>query len=224
MAPYQEAVDIAREIGDRRLLAKALLNRSFVQDFSPGALDHRVRLLQESLEVADEDDVFLHGQIWSALGYLQMFLGDIAGASESAGRALPLQRESGDRFALVETLISLAGLAFFRADIDEVRRRLGEATALVTDGSSPFNVNVFALLLPYARIANEEGRHDVAARLVGAYNRVEDDYDLHIPDVGIAFWETPSWPRTRRSETTRTSEPGERIRAQPRRDAHARRR
>jgi predicted ATPase/class 3 adenylate cyclase len=191
LAPYQEAVDIAREIGDRRLLANALLNRSFVQDFSPGALDHRVRLLRESLEVADDDDVFLQGQIWSALGYLQMFLGDIAGASESAGRALPLQRESGDRFALVETLISLAGLAFFRADIDEVRRRLGEATALVTDGTSPFNVNVFALLLPYARIANEEGRHAVAARLVGAYNRVEDDYDLHIPDIGIAFLGDP---------------------------------
>ena len=122
LAPYQEAVEIAREIGDRRLLARALLNRSFVQDFSPGALDHRVRLLQESLEVADEDDVFLRGQIWSALGYLQMFSGDIAGAFESTGRALDLQRESGDRFALVETLIGLAGLAFFRGDIDEVRR------------------------------------------------------------------------------------------------------
>jgi predicted ATPase/class 3 adenylate cyclase len=188
---YQEAVEIAREVGDRRLLANALLNRSFVQDFSPGAMDHRVRLLQESLEVAGEDDVFLRGQIWSALGYLQMFSGDIAGASESTGRALALQRESGDRFALVETLIGLAGLAFFRGDIDEVRRRLGEATALVTDGSSPFNVNVFALLLPYARIANEEGRHAVAARLVGAYNRVEDEYDLHIPDVGIAFLGDP---------------------------------
>jgi tetratricopeptide (TPR) repeat protein len=191
LAPYQEAVDIAREIGDRRLLARALLNRSFVQDFSPEAMDHRVRLLQESLEVADEDDAFLRGQIWSALGYLQMFSGDIAGASESTRRALALQRESGDRFALVETLIGLAGLAFFRGDIAEVRRRLGEATALVTDGSSPFNVNVFALLLPYARIANEEGRHDDAARLIGAYNRVEDDYDLHIPDVGIAFLGDP---------------------------------
>jgi predicted ATPase/class 3 adenylate cyclase len=191
LAPYQEAVEIAREVGDRRLLANALLNRSFVQDFSPEAMDHRVRLLQESLEVADEGGVFLQGQIWSALGYLQMFLGDIAGASESTGRALALQRESGDRFALVETLIGLAGLAFFRGDIDEVRRRLGEATALVTDGSSPFNVNVFALLLPYARIANEEGRHDDAARLVGAYNRVEDDYDLHIPDVGVAFLGDP---------------------------------
>ena len=62
---------------------------------------------------------------------------------------------------------------------------------MVTDGSSPFNVNVFSLLLPYARIANEEGRHDDAARLVGAYNRVEDDYDLHIPDVGVAFLGDP---------------------------------
>ena len=191
LAPYQEAVEIAREIGDRSLLARALLNRSFVQDFSPEALDHRVRLLQESLEVADEDDAFLRGQIWSAMGYLQMFVGDIAGAFESTGRALALQRESGDRFALVETLIGLAGLAFFRGEITEVKRWLREATALVTDGASPFNVNVFALLLPYARIANEEGRHDDAARFVGAYNRVEDDYDLHIPDVGIAFLGDP---------------------------------
>jgi predicted ATPase/class 3 adenylate cyclase len=191
LAPYQEAVEIARELGDRRLLAQALLNRSFVQDFSPEAMDQRVRLLQESLEVAGEGDVFLQGQIWSALGYLQLFSGDIAGASESASRALALMRESGDRFALCETLVGLAGLAFFRGDIDEVRRRLGEATALVTDGSSPFNVNVFALLLPYARIANEEGRHDDAASFVGAYNRVEDDYDLHIPDIGVAFLGDP---------------------------------
>jgi predicted ATPase/class 3 adenylate cyclase len=191
LAPYQEAVEIARELGDRTLLAHALLDRSFVQDFSPGALDHRVRLLQESLEVAEDDDVFLQGKVWSALGYLQMFLGDIDGASESTQRALALQRESGDRFALCETLVGLSGLAFHRGDLVEARRWLDEATALVTDGTSPFNVNVFTLLLPYARMANVEGRHDEAARLVGAYNRVEDDYELHIPDVGIAFLGDP---------------------------------
>ena len=72
--------------------------------------------------------VFLQGQIWSAFGYPQMFLGDIAGATESTGRALALQRESGDRFALVETFIGLAGLSSFRpatlerSDVGSVRR------------------------------------------------------------------------------------------------------
>ncbi len=58
-ALYREAVDIAREVGNRRLLSQALLNLSFVQDFTPQALEERTALLRESLAAAEERDLFL---------------------------------------------------------------------------------------------------------------------------------------------------------------------
>jgi hypothetical protein len=71
----------------------------------------------------------------------------------------------------------------------EMRRHLDEATAIVAGSSSP--VNLCTLLLPYARLANRDGRHHDAARLVGAYNRIEEDYDVHIPQVGVIFLGDP---------------------------------
>jgi predicted ATPase/class 3 adenylate cyclase len=186
---YREALEIAREVGDRRLLAQALLNLSFVQDFTPRGLEERTALLEESLAVSGDGDLFLQGQIWTAFGYLRLFVGDKPGAAERIERALAVQRKSGDRFGLSESLSGLAGLAFDAGDIQEMRRRLGEATAIVAESSSP--INLCTVLLPYARIANHEGRHRDAARLVGAYNRVEEDYDVHIPPVGVQFLGDP---------------------------------
>jgi predicted ATPase len=187
---YGEAVEIAREVGDRRLLSHALLDLSFVQDYTPKALEERAALLEESLRVAEDDDHFLNGQIWTAFGYLKMFHGDVEGAAERLQGAVAFFRQSGNRFALSEGLSGLAGIAFMTGDMAEMHRHLQEATAIVTEASSP--VFLLGVLLPYARVANAEGRHRDAARLVGAYNRVEADFDVHIPDIGVVFLGDPA--------------------------------
>ena len=187
---YGEALEIAREVGDRRLLSRALLDLSFVQDYTPAALEERTALLEESLRVAEEDDYFLKGQIWTAFGYLNIFRGDVQGAAERLEGAVALLRQSGNRFALSEGLSGLAGIAFITGDMAEMHRHLQEASEIVAEASSP--VFLLAVLLPYARFANEEGRHRDAARLVGAYNRVEADFDVHIPDIGVVFLGDPA--------------------------------
>ena len=187
---YGEEVAIAREIGDRRLLSRALLDLSFVQDYTPEALEERTAMLEESLRVAEDDDHFLKGQIWTAFGYLKMFYGDVDGAGERLERAVALLRRSGNRFALSEGLSGLAGIAFMTGDMVKMNRHLQEATAIVAEASSP--VFLLGVLLPYARVANEEGRHRDAARLAGAYNRVEADFDVHIPDIGVVFLGDPA--------------------------------
>ena len=187
---YREALDIAREVGERRLISQALVNMSFVQDFTETGLEERIRLLEESLEVAEEDDLFLRGQIWTAMGYLRLFSGDRAGAREKLERAVALQRQSGDLFALSESLTGMAGLAFDAGDMDEMRRYLDEASEIILPTLNPFEL--LTLLLPYARIANHEGRPHDAARLTGMYNRLEDDYDVHIPDIGVTFLGDPA--------------------------------
>jgi predicted ATPase/class 3 adenylate cyclase len=183
LGPYLEALEIAREVGDRRLLSEALLNRSFVQDYSEEGMAERLASLEECLEVTADDDVLTLGLIYTAFGYLRLFAGDRAGAAEQLEHAVELQRTTGETYAMAESLIGLTGLAYDAGDLAEMRRYLDEASRVVLPTRNP--VELCTLLLPFGRIANHEGRHEDAARLMGAYRRIEDDYDVHIPRIGV---------------------------------------
>jgi non-specific serine/threonine protein kinase len=189
LGPYLEALEIAREVGDRRLLSEALLNRSFVQDYSEEGMAQRLASLEECLEVTENDDVFTLGLIYTAFGYLRLFVGDPAGAAEQLEHAVELQRTTGETYAMAESLIGLTGLAYDAGDLVAMRRHLDEASAVVLPTRNP--VELCTLLLPFARIANHEGRHEDAARLMGAYRRIEDDYDVHIPRIGVEYLGDP---------------------------------
>ena len=67
--PYEEAAEIAREIGDRQLLSRAIFDLAFLPfvtelDFNRGEL-----LLQEALAESADDDRALHARIWSNLDF-----------------------------------------------------------------------------------------------------------------------------------------------------------
>jgi hypothetical protein len=187
--PYLEALEIAREVGDRRLLSEALLNRSFIQDYSEEGMAERLASLQECLEVTEDDDVFTLGLIYTGFGYSRMFVGDRAGAAEQLERAVELQRATGETYAMTESLVGLTGLAYDAGDLVEMRRYLDEASRVVLHTRNP--VELCTLLLPFARIANHQDRHEDAARLMGAYRRIEDDYDVHIPRIGVEYLGDP---------------------------------
>jgi predicted ATPase/class 3 adenylate cyclase len=189
VGPYVEALEIAREVGDRRLLSEALLNHSFVQDYSEEGVAARLASLEECLEVTENDDVFTLGLVYTAFGYMRLFAGDRAGAAEQLERAVELQRATGETYAMAESLIGLTGLAYDSGDLAEMRRHLDEASRVVLPTRNP--VELCTLLLPFARIANHEGRHEDAARLMGAYRRIEDDYDVHIPRIGVEYLGDP---------------------------------
>jgi non-specific serine/threonine protein kinase len=186
---YREAAEIAREVGERRLLSSSLLNLSFIQDYSEEGIAERLALLEECLQIAEEDDLFLRGLVWTAFGYIHLFAGDRAGATEMIERAVMLQRQGGESYALSEGLVGLAGISYDAGDIAKMRRYLNEAMQIVLPTRNP--VELCALLLPYGRLANHFGRHEDAARMMGAYHRIEDDYDVHIPRVGVVFLGDP---------------------------------
>ena len=188
-ASYEEALAIARELDDPALVARALFNLSFlsvVGRLEPGA---GVEVLREALEVADEDDLSLRAQIWIGLGVTALFGGHPDDAAEPIERGLTLVRRSGDRVAICEGLTALAGVGLVAGDMDSARARIGEATEVAATSDSPFVIAT--VTLPHALLANHDGRARRAALLVGAAGRLEDDFEVRFPAVGLAFFGDP---------------------------------
>ena len=188
-APYEEAVAIAREVGDARLLSWAIYDASYVplvvkQRFAEGQA-----MLDESLALAEEGDLYLRGQIWTAFAYTRLFGGDAAGATEALDRALAIHRDAGDSIFIMEDLVGMAGVAILAGDVDLARRRVDDANAAALASVHP--ITFAGVLHPNAYLAIHDGRHRHAARLIGAYERLEEDFGAHVPEVGLQFFGDP---------------------------------
>jgi non-specific serine/threonine protein kinase len=188
-ASYEEAAGIAEELGDRRLLARSLFNLSFVP-FVRGHPEESFRLLERCLEVVDPDDRALEARVWSSIGASRMFAGDLPGAMVPVERALELFRLAGERLASSEVLIMLAAVQLRNGNMEAALGHLAEATAISLTSGSPLLVANVAL--PHAIAANRSGRFERAARLVGAWNRFEEAYEIHLPAVGLGFFGDPA--------------------------------
>lgn len=95
-AAYEEALEIAREIGKSSMIAQALFDLSFAPAVE-GDWDGVEHMLRKSLAEAEGADPALLAQIWRSLGLLEGFRGNIAGAIEPTRRAVDTQRELGNR-------------------------------------------------------------------------------------------------------------------------------
>ena len=187
--PYEEAVEIARELGEARLLAQALYDLAFVPFVLEGDFDRSERLLQESLGVAESDDLVLVGQIWSALGFAavvqtQRSLDD---RMEPIKNAIAIYRELGDKLEVAGNLITLAGLEYSVAHFDAARDHLREAAEL-TAAETESTIQFANLFFPLAVMANHDDRHRRAARLLGAWQMMKEQAEGNAPPVSnIAF-------------------------------------
>jgi predicted ATPase/class 3 adenylate cyclase len=173
-ALYEEAVDIARELGDPRLLSRALFDLSFVPMVTGQDVERQEPLLREALAKADPDDRPLKAQILTGLGYAQVFKGgDPADVVRLTEEALAIHRGVGDRVLTAENLTGLAGLRLLSGDLDGAREPLREAVALLTDVDSPVMAGM--ALFSLAVLARTEGDHVTMARLLGAWTRIKDE-------------------------------------------------
>ena len=186
---YEEAVSIARELGDPRLLSRALFDLSFVP-FTGGRPAESVATLQEALAIADETDLALQAQLWSSIGFARLFAGDATHATEPIERGIALQRVAGERLPLCESLLVLAGVSLIDGDIDGAAAHLGEATAVAVASPSP--MALATVLQPNALLANHQGRSRRAAVLSGAWARLEREHEIHFPEVGLLFFGDPA--------------------------------
>jgi predicted ATPase/class 3 adenylate cyclase len=188
--PYEEAVEIARELEDPTLLSNALYDLSFVSNIADGNFDRAEETLRESL-AHSERDLVLTARIWTALGYTEALRGNLASAIEKLQQGTHLHREHGNRLFLAENLIALAGLTF-STDMDkyeEARGYLDEAVNVMAQTESPI---VFATVLPpLAFLANHEGRHRRAARLMGLWEAMREELGGGPPSAARAHFADP---------------------------------
>jgi predicted ATPase/class 3 adenylate cyclase len=188
-AAYEEASDIAEELGDRRLLAESLYNLSFVP-FVVGHPDGSIPLLERSLEVADPNDHSFQARIWASIGTSMVLAGNPSGGIPLIERALDLLRRTDERLASCEVLIMLAGAQLMSGNLEAALGHLAEATSIATQSRSP--ILLATTTLPHAMAANRLGRHERAARVIGAWNRLEQDYEIHFPAVALTYFGDPA--------------------------------
>jgi predicted ATPase/class 3 adenylate cyclase len=189
---YEEAVEIARGLGEPRLLSEAIYDLAHLPVVLDGDFEGSERLLHESLRLADPADLALAGRIWTALGFMAMVhtQRSIADRKEPVQKAITISRALGDRLMEASNLVTLAGLEFATANFDAARDHVQEATEIsASESESPI---LFATVFsPLALIANHDGRHRRAARLLGAWQMMNEHAGGTAPQVANALFGDP---------------------------------
>jgi tetratricopeptide (TPR) repeat protein len=185
---YEEAVTIAEELGDRGLLARALYDLSYVPMVT-GRPEEQGPTLERALEVAAPDDLAIQADIVSALGWYATVTGDMPGAIERLDRSVELYRRIGERLALAEALILLAGIHFLLGDQETTLGYLNEAAEIAAGSANP--KIVAEVLVAQALFAVRVDAFDRAAQLVGAADRLGRDFDVHFPEIATDLFGHP---------------------------------
>jgi predicted ATPase/class 3 adenylate cyclase len=172
--PYEEAVEIAREVGEPRLLARAVFDLSFVPMVTAQDIERTEQLLGEALALAPEDDRVLQAQIWTSLSYLRAIEGsDPAAGIEPIERAVAIHRQVGDRMLTGEALMGLAGLRLLTGEWEAAREQFREAVTIFLEPHSPLMLTIAMFALSF--LASRDGDHEQAATLLGAWTRIKDE-------------------------------------------------
>jgi hypothetical protein len=147
-------------------------------------------VVQAALDVSDPEDRVLRADIWSNIGFNHLFGGAPAEALEPIERSVELYRQIDEPVMLCESLTALAAVPYVQGDLPAAAGYLGEAVEIAVALPSPQTLS--RVLLPAALLAVGLERFERAATLMGAAARVEDEHDIHFPDIGVQFFGDPS--------------------------------
>jgi predicted ATPase len=174
---YEEAVEIAREVGELRLLARALFDLSFVPSVTAQDFERQEQLLGKALAAAPDDDRVLRAEIEGFLGVVALFRGGdpaaVLGSAESIETLIAIHRERGDRVNTADYLFRLAGLKLFSGDSGAAWEHLRESVALRAQ-ARPSPATLWSALAGSSFLASHDGDHKRAARLLGALSRITE--------------------------------------------------
>jgi predicted ATPase/class 3 adenylate cyclase len=189
-AAYDEAVEIARSLDDHELLASALFDLSFVAVTADADFEGAERILNDALEILGDGDQLLRSRIIGGIGFSRMLRGHAAEAVEPFEQAIELQRAIGDRLGTSANLVGLAAMQILLGNVDEAGAYLLEATEIATESGTAAMLGT--VVLPNAIFASFAGRYEDAARLVGAWERLQRDHQVRFPDVAVEQFGDPS--------------------------------
>jgi predicted ATPase/class 3 adenylate cyclase len=186
---YEEAVEIAKEVGDPKLLAAALLDLSYIPYLEQDP-DRAEAILREGLGHAEEaGDRVLIAEFLSSIGFLEVVRGNPAGAIEPRRTAIEILRQEGAAWQLGQYLGGQAMITRMVGDLDTARRHLHEALEMFAQASDTLSISMTFTSL--ALVANDEGHHERAGRLVGAATRIRDELGGGVPPELAGRWGDP---------------------------------
>jgi predicted ATPase/class 3 adenylate cyclase len=188
-AAYEEAVDIARELDEPRLLASALLDLSYVPYLEQDP-ERAEPILREALSTAERaGDRVLTAELWSEIAFLDVVRGNPRRAIELRRNAIEILREEGAAWTLGQQLGGLAMITRMVGDLDAAKGHLHEAVGMFVEARDTLSLSMAFTSL--ALVAGDEGNHERAARLVGASARIRDELGGGIPPELVGRWGNP---------------------------------
>jgi predicted ATPase/DNA-binding CsgD family transcriptional regulator len=123
----QEALAIARAVGDEYLVGELLYVRAWVL-LRQGQRGAALPLIEQGLDLASRlGEPHLTANLLSAQAHATYATGDHAGAARDAAEALRLFRQAGDRQHVATLLGNLGNYELSAGDLDAARRHLAEA-------------------------------------------------------------------------------------------------
>ena len=178
-AAYEEALAIAREIGDRRAEAEGLYNLAYPSAYE-GDMAAALARLNEAQAMFEE--VGLTRGLADCL-WLQAIVARLEGHTDSARalveESLRLHRDVGDRFGVTDALHVLGRIAMVQGDLDRARESFLEA--LANDEHVGNRTGMGIVLDNLATLSSMRGDHLVAVRLAGASDAIKEAAGGHAP-------------------------------------------
>lgn len=129
IAQFQEALDLARELGDRRTIGRATGGIGYAR-FMKSDFEGALPALQESLAVTREiGDQFHEIDSLQALGQVYRVMGDLPQARRYYHEALDLQEEVGALPMMVAVIHMFSAVSSAEGDHERAARLWGAAEA-----------------------------------------------------------------------------------------------
>jgi tetratricopeptide (TPR) repeat protein len=137
------------------------------QAWRKGDPDLARTFFEQSLEIARKENAKkMMGMVLNSLGELARFQGDYTRASAMYSEAAQLAREMGDRWGYATVISNLAAVALHEHDLNRAKALAAESLAI--DRESEFTRGLLWDLANLAGIVAMLGKHEQAARLLGA--------------------------------------------------------
>jgi len=170
---YTEALEIARELDDPRLVAEGLYNLSFI-DRIRGDMDEGMAKLRRVLEMAGSigDQQLSADSLW-ILGNRELREGRPEDGLPMVEQALDIYRGLGNLFATADSLSGMGSFYRILGDSEAACAAQREALEIFVEVGNPTGISM--VLEEMAMVETMDGRHERALRLGAAASALKAD-------------------------------------------------
>jgi tetratricopeptide (TPR) repeat protein len=176
---YEQALALARDLGDRRAEAEGIYNLAYALPYE-GDLDGCVRMVEQSKQMFEElgDSRGIADCLW-ILGITARLRGDLDGSRAMVEESIGLHRGLGDRFGFNVGLYMLGRVALEQGDLTTAQASFLEA--LDNDELVGNRTGMGVIFDNLAARASRRGEHLRALRLAGASESLKEAAGGHAP-------------------------------------------